>query len=97
MIRSIIEAESNQQPDHLKSGALNYVEVDLSSPIIGDLGTQYGISSMPTLLSFSRGEPQVDTKVTKLANLKNRDFLLRWLDEERNRGGNAGSGGGWFR
>ena len=55
------------------------------------------INDIPTLLAFSRGEPQLETKVTKLANLKDRHYLENWLKEEANRGGAGGSGGNnWF-
>ena len=49
---------------------------------------------MPTLLSFSRQEAQLETKVTALAQLKDGEYLLRWIENEAGRGGQGGSGGG---
>ena len=55
------------------------------------------INTIPTLLAFSRGEPQLETKVTKLSELKDKQFLIRWLEEESRRRGAGGAGGrSWF-
>jgi hypothetical protein len=72
------------------------VEVELDAPTIGDLGALYAISSIPTLLAFSRGEPQMRTRVTDLAQMRDRAFLTRWIEEEARRGGKGGAGGSWF-
>lgn len=54
---------------------------------------RYGISSMPTLLSFDRGEPQLEARITRLGDLKSREFLTKWLQREAARGGRGGAGG----
>lgn len=51
------------------------------------------INDIPTLLAFSRGEPQLETKVTWLSNLRDREYLESWLEKEARRGGAGGSGG----
>ena len=56
---------------------------------------------MPTLLAFSRQEAQTETKVTKVAELRDREFLRGWIREVARRGGRMGGGGGksfggWF-
>lgn len=49
---------------------------------------------MPTLLSFSRQEAQLETKVTSVEEMKDREFLRLWIQNEANRGGAGGAGGG---
>jgi hypothetical protein len=75
---------------------VGFVEVELDSPTIGDLGSDYAIRSIPTLLAFSRGEPQMKTKVIDVAMMRDRAFLKRWIEEEAQRGGKGGAGGSWF-
>lgn len=45
------------------------------------------------MLAFSRGEPQFETKVTRLEHLKDRQFLIEWLQTEAARRGQGGAGG----
>jgi hypothetical protein len=54
------------------------------------------INSIPTLLAFSRQEAQLETRVTSVEKLKDRDFLLDWLRTEARRGGAGGAGGSLF-
>lgn len=84
-------------------GGLGFAEVELSASTIGDLGITYAVTSIPSLLAFSRSEPQTETRVSRLDDLKNKDFLTRWLKTEAARGGAGGAGGtgasvfgGWF-
>ena len=49
---------------------------------------------MPTLLAFSRQEPQLETKLTRPEQMKNKEFLRQWLLTEARRGGRAGGAGG---
>ena len=96
-----------------KEGGLGFVEIQMDSVLIGDLGITYMVRSsrlanmvkinctqindIPTLLAFSRGEPQLETKVTKLANLEDKQFLIKWLETEARRRGEGGAGGrSWF-
>lgn len=53
----------------------------------------YMISSMPTLLAFSRGEPQVGTKLMDVRQMSDRRFLEEWIRSEARRGGDGGAGG----
>ncbi|KAI9837129.1 MAG: hypothetical protein M1837_003125 [Sclerophora amabilis] len=73
---------------------VSYVEVELDAPEIGDLGMRYMITSIPTLLAFSRGEAQMETRVTAVTDLKDRGFIQRWIDREAKRKGMGGAGGG---
>jgi hypothetical protein len=52
------------------------------------------ISSMPTLLAFSRQEAQFDTRMTKPEEMRDERMLREWLTNEARRGGRAGGGGG---
>lgn len=58
------------------------------------ISLQPQISSMPTLLAFSRQEAQFDTKLSRPEDMRNKEFLRRWLIEEARRGGRSGGGGG---
>ena len=52
------------------------------------------INSMPSLLSFSRQEAQLKTMVTSLDEMKDKEFLRLWIEDEARRGGTGGAGGG---
>lgn len=52
------------------------------------------ITSIPTLLAFSKGEPVSTTRVTDVKQLGDRNFLRKWLAEEVKRDGGGGGGGG---
>jgi thiol-disulfide isomerase/thioredoxin len=80
-------------------GGVSFVEVEMDSPDMGGLaGTAmtYGINSIPTLLAFDRQEAQRETKISRLDDLKNREFLIRWIEKEASRRGEGGAGGSFF-
>lgn len=80
-------------------GGVSFVEVEMDSPDLGGLagiGMRYGINSIPTLLAFDRQEPQLETKVFKLDDLKSREFLTKWIETEAARHGSGGAGGRFF-
>lgn len=56
------------------------------------LAMTYMITSMPTLLSFDRGEAQTGTKVTDTKLMRDREWLREWIRTEARRGGNGGAG-----
>ena len=67
----------------------------MDSPDIGALaGNKYFITSIPTLLAFRVGEAALDTKVTSVDEMKDREFMRLWVEEEARRGGERGGGGG---
>ena len=79
-------------------GSVGFVEVEMDSPDLGGvsgIAQRYGINSIPTLLAFDRQEPQIETKVARLEDLKSREFLVKWIEREAERHG-AGGGGGRF-
>ncbi|KIN07783.1 hypothetical protein OIDMADRAFT_97260, partial [Oidiodendron maius Zn] len=77
-------------------GGVSYCEIEYDSPdILGsDLGITYVITSMPTLLSFDRGEAQLQTKVTDPKKMSDRELLKEWIRTEARRKGSGGGGGG---
>ena len=80
-------------------GGVSFVEVEMDSPDLGGIagaGTKYGINSLPTMLAFDRQEPQLETKLSRLEQLKNREFLIKWIETEAKRHGEGGAGGKLF-
>ncbi|MCJ1302356.1 hypothetical protein MMC08_005159, partial [Hypocenomyce scalaris] len=51
------------------------------------------ITSVPTLMAFSRQEAQLMTKVTGVSELEDRGFVRGWIEAEARRGGEGGAGG----
>ena len=95
LVQELIEKESVGEDQ----GGVSFVEIEMDSPDLGGLagiGMRYGINSIPTLLAFDRQEPQLETKVYKLEELKNRDFLTKWIEKEAARHGEGGAGGKFF-
>lgn len=95
LVQELIEKDGVGE-DH---GGVSFVEVEMDSPDLGGLagiGMRYGINSIPTLLAFDRQEPQLETKVYKLDELKNKEFLTKWIEKEAARHGEGGSGGRFF-
>ncbi|EUC38234.1 hypothetical protein COCCADRAFT_83600 [Bipolaris zeicola 26-R-13] len=90
LLRKLIEEEKVGEGE----GGLGYVEVMMDSVLIEDLPIRYRISSMPTLLAFSRQEAQFDTRLTRPEEMRNKEFLREWLIKEALRGGRRGGGGG---
>ena len=61
-----------------------------------DIDEVLQITSIPTLLAFSRQEAQLQTKLTNVEEMKDKDFLRLWMEDEAMRGGSGGKGGGLF-
>ncbi|KAI4760474.1 hypothetical protein E4T52_00991 [Aureobasidium sp. EXF-3400] len=75
-------------------GGVSYAEIELDSPTLGGLAMRYQVNSLPTLLAFDRQEAQLETKVHKVEDMKNRQFLINWIETEAKRHGEGGAGGG---
>ncbi|KAK6580685.1 hypothetical protein PZA11_006921 [Diplocarpon coronariae] len=77
-------------------GGVSYAEIEYDSMDIMDsgLGTTFMITSMPTLLSFDRGEAQMGTKIVDPRKMKDVEGLQEWIRKEARRGGSGGDGGG---
>ena len=61
-----------------------------------DINNCTQITSVPTLLAFSRQEAQLQTRLTSVEEMKDKDFLQLWIEDEALRGGSGGKGGGLF-
>ena len=79
-----------------EEGGVSFCEIEYDSPDImgSDLGLAYLITSIPTLLSFDRGEAQLQTKVTDPKKMTDREWLKEWIRTEARRKGGGGGGGG---
>ena len=75
-------------------GGVSFTEVEFDSPTIGEAAGRYAITSIPTLMAFSRQEAQLETRVTDVNEMKDRQFLKLWIADEARRGGSGGKGGG---
>lgn len=95
LIRELIEKDGIGEAE----GGISFVEVEMDSPELGGVGgvaMRYMINSIPTLLAFDRQEPQNETKVSRLDDLKNKAFLTKWIETEAARQGKGGAGGSLF-
>jgi thiol-disulfide isomerase/thioredoxin len=77
-------------------GPVTLAEIEFDSQDIMDSGLAmtYNIRSIPTLLSFERGEAQTYTKVTDPKLMRDREWLKEWIRTEAGRGGGAGLNAG---
>ncbi|TID26105.1 hypothetical protein E2P81_ATG03877 [Venturia nashicola] len=92
MVKSLIEDEGVGEAE----GGVGYVEVEMDAPTIDNLDIQYGINAVPTILAFSRSEPQFSTKLTKTSDINNKQNMRSWIEKEAKRGGQGGAGGSFF-
>ena len=72
---------------------VTYAEIEMDSPDMTEVNSRYMIRSIPMLLAFSRGEPQMGTVVTDAKKMADRRFLKDWMNTEAYRGGQGGAGG----
>ncbi|PIA99307.1 hypothetical protein CB0940_03432 [Cercospora beticola] len=80
-------------------GSVSFAEIEMDSPDLGGvsgIAQRYMVTSVPTLLAFDRQEPQIETKVARLEDLKSREFLRGWIEREAARHGSGGAGGRFF-
>ena len=70
--------------------------MEFDSPTIGEVGERYLITSVPTLMAFSRrGEAQVGSRVEDVRELGDRAFLRLWIEDQAQVGKGGGGGGGF--
>lgn len=77
-----------------EQGGIGFAEIEYDAPGNEELQMRYMVRSLPTLLAFSRGEPQLETMKTRLDEMKNEKVMREWLEEEAGRRGQGGAGGG---
>ena len=82
-----------EQPPTRDLPFVNYAEVEMDAPDMGEVSSRYMIRSIPMLLAFSRGEPQMDTVVSDAKKMGDRHFLQEWIEREARRAGQGGAGG----
>lgn len=77
-------------------GPVTFAEIEFDSQDIMDSGLAmtYNIRSIPTLLSFERGEAQTYAKVTDPKLMRDREWLKEWIRTEAGRSGGAGLNAG---
>jgi hypothetical protein len=75
-------------------GGVSFAEIEFDGQDIMESGLAmtYMITSLPTLLSFDRGEAKSGTKVTDPKLMRDREWLKEWIRTEASRGGNGGAG-----
>ncbi|XPS99508.1 hypothetical protein M3J09_008682 [Ascochyta lentis] len=93
-VRSVLRELVEEERVGEREGGVGVVEVEIDSTLIGDLPVTYRISSLPTLLAFSRQEAQFETVLTRPGEMRDRAFLREWVLSEARRGGRKGGGGG---
>ncbi|KAM0795517.1 hypothetical protein BDR22DRAFT_586348 [Usnea florida] len=91
LVRQLVEEGVGEE-----QGGVGYAEIEFDSPNLGDVAGRYMITSIPTLLAFSRQEAQLQSKLTNVEEMKDKDFLRLWMEDEAMRGGSGGKGGGLF-
>ncbi|MCJ1477631.1 hypothetical protein MMC13_006304 [Lambiella insularis] len=94
-VRSLILSLLEEEKIGERDGGVGYTEVEVDAPdcLAEDVQGMYLITSVPTLMAFSRGEPQQLTKVSDIAELQDREFMRLWIENEARRGGAGGAGG----
>lgn len=92
IIRGLLEKDGIGED----KGSVGFVEVEMDSPDLGGvtgIAQRYMINKTPTLMAFDRQEPQIETKVSDLGQLKDKQFLTQWIEKEAARHGEGGAGG----
>ncbi|KAI9823733.1 MAG: hypothetical protein M1832_002290 [Thelocarpon impressellum] len=74
-------------------GGVAYAEIESDAPDVAGLAGRYVVTSLPTLMAFSRQEPQMATRLAAVRDLTDRGFLTAWIEREATRGGAGGAGG----
>ncbi|EME47899.1 hypothetical protein DOTSEDRAFT_100560, partial [Dothistroma septosporum NZE10] len=92
IIRELLERDGIGE----SKGSVGFVEVEMDSPDLGGvtgIAQRYMINKIPTLMAFDRQEPQIETKVSEMSQLKSKQYLTQWIEKEATRHGEGGAGG----
>lgn len=100
LLQSLVTTRSQGPADQFS--AVAFAEVELDSPdrgngAVADLGFEYGISSIPSLVGFGgRRAERVTERVVDIKMMTSRDRMKAWIDEWMEKGDPFGtdSGGG---
>jgi thiol-disulfide isomerase/thioredoxin len=101
LLASLVEARRPTQED--KYSQLAFAELELDSPDMSngsmlDLGVEFGVTSMPTLIGFGgRRAQRVTDRLVDTKMMSDKLLMARWIDEQMKKGdpfpGQGGEGG----
>lgn len=102
LLESLVTSRTPQLVDRFSGLAFAEVELDScdhSNGAVADLGMEYGISSIPSLVGFGgRRAERVTERVVDLQLMGDRERMRAWLDERMEKGDpfgtNPGNGSG---
>lgn len=98
LLQSLVTSRASQPADRFS--ALAFAEVELDSPdhsngSVADLGVEYGVSSIPSLVGFGgRRAERVTERVMDTKMMGSRGEMTPWLDKWMEKGDPAGTGTG---
>lgn len=98
LLKSLVETRLPTPED--KYSHLAFAELELDSPDMSngkmlDLGVEYGVSSMPTLIGFGgRRAERVTERIVDTRMLCDQRAVAKWIDEEMKKGDPFPSQGG---
>jgi thiol-disulfide isomerase/thioredoxin len=98
LLTSLVETRPPAADD--KFGGLAFAEVELDSPDMSDgsmmnLGVEWGVTSMPTLVGFGgRRAERVTDRVTDTRMMSDSRRMGEWVDEQMRKGDPFAVGGG---
>ena len=91
---------NSRRPSVIDSfAAIAYAEADLSSPDesngkMSDLGVEWGVTSLPTLIGFGgRRAERVTDRITDIRNMSDRSWVEDWIDDQMKKGDPSPKGG----
>ncbi|KAF6229386.1 hypothetical protein HO133_007502 [Letharia lupina] len=83
MVAPLIRQLIEEEGAGEERGGVGYAEIEFDSPTLGDVAGR-------------RQEAQLQTRLTNVEEMKDKDFLRLWIEDEAIRGESGGKGGGLF-
>lgn len=98
LLQSLVTSRPSEPVDRFSALALAEVELDSpdrSNGAVADLGVEYGISSIPTLVGFGgRRAERVTERIVDMKMMGNREKMKAWVDDCMEKGDPFGSNSG---
>jgi thioredoxin-like negative regulator of GroEL len=94
-ISPVVQALIEHEYVGLDEGGVGFAEVQIDSPTAEDLGQRHAVTSVPTLLAFSRGQARESTRCADANQMRDREWLARWIENESGNGGRGERAGAW--
>jgi hypothetical protein len=98
LLTSLVETRPPSPEDKYSNLAFAELELDsadMSNGKMLDLGVEYGVTSMPTLIGFGgRRAERVTERIVDTRMLSNEGAMAKWIDEEMKKGDSFPSQGG---